>query len=125
MKRKEMVDRRIHKRFKVQDGALAVLRANIRKVGQIVDISRGGIAFCYMSNGERLNGLFELDIVLADNGFRLEKILIKAISDFEIDNKMSFSLITMRRLCAQFGKLRHGQISQLEYFILNHTIREV
>lgn len=125
MERKEIVDRRIHKRFKVQDYALAVVRANIRKVGQIIDISRGGLAFRYMSNGERLNGSFELDILLADNGFRLEKVTIKAISDFEIANETSFSSITMRRLCAQFGKLRHNQISQLEYFILNHTIGEV
>ena len=66
MERKKLVDRRIHKRFKVQDGALALLRANIRKVGQIIDISRGGLAFRYMSNGERLNGSFELNILLAD-----------------------------------------------------------
>ena len=125
MERKEIFDRRIHKRFKVQDDALAVLRTNIRKVGQIVDIGRGGLAFRYMSNGERLNGLFELDILLANNGFRLEKVSIKAISDFEIDNEVCFSFITMRRLCAQFEKLRHNQISQLEYFILNHTIGEV
>lgn len=121
MERKELVDRRIHKRFKVQDGALALLRANIRKVGQIIDISRGGLAFRYMSNGERLNGSFELDILLANNGFRLEKVPIKSVSDFEIANETSFSSITMRRLCAQFGELKHNQISQLEYFILNYT----
>jgi hypothetical protein len=120
-----MLERRKHKRFKVQNGAFAVLGAppwpHSTKVGQIIDMSMGGLAFSYIAEQEPSNGSFELGIFLADNSFRLRKIPFETISDLEI-KKGPFNSITMRRSGVQFGELTPNQISQLKYFIRNHTI---
>jgi len=97
--------------------------------GQIVDVSRGGLAFHYVAGEEKEeegpNGSFELVILLADNNFHIDKVPFETISDFEIANKVPFSSITMRRRGVQFGKLTDKQISQLDYFIRNYAIGEV
>jgi len=120
-----MVERRKHKRFKVQDRAFVVLGAPPRphstKAGQIIDISMGGLAFSYIADDDRSNASSELGIFLADNSFHLRHIPFETISDLKT-NRVPFSSITIRRSGVQFGELTHDQISQLEYFIQNHTI---
>ncbi len=32
------------------------------KIGQLVDISKGGGAFLYIANGEKINGRFNIDL---------------------------------------------------------------
>ena len=54
-KRKELMERRKHKRFQVQDSVFVVLRApwpRSAKVGQIIDMSRHGLAFRYIAGEE-------------------------------------------------------------------------
>lgn len=119
---KDLVEQREFKRFEVQEGAFAAMRGPVSKLGQIIDISKGGLAFRYIDTGVYPDRSFDLDILLTDNGFHLEEVPCKAISDSEITNEFQFSSITMRRLGAQFEELTHNQTSQLEYFIQNHTI---
>jgi hypothetical protein len=121
---KNPIERRKHKRFKVQYGAFAVFQSNVKKLGQIIDISRGGLAFRYLANGERFKGSDELDILLADNYFHLEKIPFRTISDFGIASEIPYNSITTRRCGVRFGELGQGQISRIEYFIHNYTIAE-
>jgi len=127
-KRKEIVERRKHKRFQVQDSAFVVLRApwpHSTKVGQIIDMSGQGLAFRYIAGEERSNGSFKLEILLGDHSFYLNKIPFKTVSDCEVANEVPFSCIQMRRTGVQFGDLAPNQISQIEYFIRNHTTGEV
>ena len=121
-----MLERRKHKRFQLQNGAFAVLRAfswphSTQKLGQIIDMSMGGLAFSYIAEQEPSNGSFELGIFLADHSFHLRTIAFETISDLET-NGVPFSSITMRRSGVQFRELTPKQISQLKYFIRNHTI---
>ncbi len=131
MRKEEIVERRTHKRFRAQDGAFAVAgmppQPHFIPPGQIVDVSRGGLAFHYVAGDEKEgpNGSFELVILLANKNFHIDKVPFETISDFEIANEVPFSSITMRRRGVQFGKLTDKQISQLDYFIRNHTIGEV
>ena len=127
-KSKKQVDRRRHKRFQVRDSAFVVLRApwpHFTKVGQIIDISRQGLAFRYIADEGRSNGSSELEILLGNQSFYLDKVPFKTISDSKTDNDIPFSSIKMRRSGVQFGKLTPEQISQLKYFIWNHTTGEV
>lgn len=121
---KDFAERREGKRFEVQEGAFASLRCPVSKLGQITDISRGGLAFRYIDTGVRPDRSFDLDISLTDNDFHLKEVSCKKISDSEIISEFHFSSITMRRLGVQFAELTHNQTSQLEYFIKNHTIGE-
>lgn len=121
------IERRKHKRFQAQDGALAVLKPSwpdSTRLGQIIDISRGGLAFRCIAGEARSNRSSELSIIFADHGFHLDKLTIKTISDFETA-KMPFASMTPRRRSVQFEELTHKQVSQLGYFIRNHTTGEV
>ena len=115
-------ERRKHKRFQVEDIAFAVLRGQVELLGQIIDISRGGLAFHYIVSGRNVKSSSELDILLAYYGLYMEKIQFKTISDFQIPNKSPFSPIIMRRHGVKFGKLTPNQSSMLEDFIREYTI---
>ncbi len=121
----DSADRRIHKRFEVKEGAFSSLRGPVSKLGQIMDISRGGLAFRYIDTGVYPDSSFELDISSTNNGFHMTEVSCKAVSDSAIANEFHSSSITMRRLGVQFAELTHNQTSQLEHFIQTHTVGEV
>ena len=116
------VERRKHKRFQVQDIAFAVLRGQVEQLGQIIDISKGGLAFHYIVSGRNVRSSSGLDILLAYYGLYMEKIQFKTISDFQIPNKSPFSPIIMRRHGVKFEELTPNQASMLEDFIREYTI---
>jgi hypothetical protein len=127
-KRKGVAERRHHKRFQVHGGAFAVLRPRsgilgqvIDIVGEIVDISQGGLMFRYIAGENRSHKPFELDIVLAGDDFRLDKIPFSAASDRQMAGEWSLSPTTMRRQGVQFGVLTDDQKAQLRYFIQNYA----
>jgi len=125
MDSKELVDKRKHKRFRSQDLAFAAFGSHIKEIGQIMDISMGGLAFRYIADGDQLNESHELEIYLANNGFHLKEVPFNTISDFELTSEFPLSSIIMRRRGVQFGELPQTRVSQLEYFIQNHTVGEV
>jgi len=116
------IERRKHRRFQVQSIAFAVLRDQGRQLGQIVDISMGGLAFNYIAVGGNADRAFELDILLAYKGLYMKKVQFMTISDFQIANKSPFSPITMRRHGVKFGELMPKQRSMLKNFLKEHTI---
>ena len=126
--RNELVDRRQHERFQVREGAFVVLRPrspvlgqDIDIVGQIVDISKSGLVLRYVSSQERSYESFELDIVLAGNGFRLNGVPVKTILDCQMADGAASNSTTVRRRGVQFGTLTEQQLTQLERFIRDHT----
>ena len=123
------MERREHKRFEVRSGAFAVLSTPesrfTKRVGQIIDISMGGLAFCYIATEEPSNGESELKIITTNNGFHLDRLPSRTVSDFETPDESPFTSISMRRSGLQFGRLTEEQISMLEHFILQHTVGEV
>jgi hypothetical protein len=104
----EFVEQRKHKRFRPQDGTYAVLRGPGKKLGQVINISQGGLSFRYIDIGERPKRAFELDISI-DSASR----------------EFPFSSTPTRRRGGQFMALNENQISDLEYFIQNYAVGEV
>ena len=126
MRRKKVLDQRKLKRFRAREGAFAVLKDNASKLGQIIDVCAGGLAFRYVDVGNLSQISFhELDIFLAENGFCLKEVPFRVISELEMDNGMPFSSVIMRRLGVQFGELTQAQRDMLDYFIRYHTLGEV
>jgi hypothetical protein len=115
-------DRRIYPRFKVNDGAYAALSPDSTIMGQIVDISRGGLCFRYIVHREQAFESVATHIFVGDNGFYLEKMPYKIVEDEQIDNGSSFSSIIMRQRRVYFSNLNPNQLAQLDYFLLNRTI---
>jgi hypothetical protein len=119
------VENRKFKRFKVKDLSFALLKSSFyEELGEIIDISKGGLAFKYLVGENQIKEAVELDIILAHNGFHIKKLPCKTISDFEIINEIYFSSLKMRQHSIEFGELDNNQISELDYFIKQHTISE-
>jgi len=121
IKRKESVERRKDKRFEVQEGTFAVFTPHFSNWGQVIDISRHGLAFRYTGKGLPKNMPSQLGISIADIGFYLGRVPFKVISDFEIARAGSHHLSMARQCGVEFGELTPGQISQLEFIISNYT----
>ncbi len=121
--RKELVERRKHKRFRVPRNVFVAARPHYNIVGRLTDIGMDGLSFRYMNSGEPSNKSFELDIFLADGHFYLENVPCETISDLET-YESPFGSVTTRQCAVQFGGLKSHQKAQLEYLIKNHTIGE-
>jgi len=122
---KGIANKRKHTRFRSQDLAFAAFGAYSKEIGEIIDISMGGLAFLYIADGDQINESRELEIYLANNGFHLKEVPFTTISDFELTSEFPTSFIIMKRCGVQFGELTQTQVSQLGYFIQNHTVGEV
>jgi len=117
------VEMRKFTRFKVKDLSFALLKTVFyEELGEIIDISKGGLAFKYLVGENQIKEAVELDIIHAHNSFHIKKLPCKTISDFEIINEIDFSSLKMKRHSIKFGELDNNQISELDYFIKHHTI---
>lgn len=124
-KRKEF---RKYQRFYTQHGAVAALEESMSslKVGLIANISKGGLAFCYLDQikiKEEPNETFNSVISWHVSDFFMDKIPCEVVSDEEITVSSSSSTCTLpMRFCRiQFGELVPHQFSKLEDFIENYT----
>jgi hypothetical protein len=129
---KKIVDHRAHQRYQVPTNSYVSLGSDDRVLGQIIDISLGGIAFRYMGS-QKLPDESHLDIVLTEGDLYLSKVPFKTVSDYEIPNTVLCKTVdpiprscrTMRRSGLQFGDLTPEHRVQLEYYLLNYAIGEV
>lgn len=115
-------DRRKSKRHKIKDVAFAVLTSGLdEELGQIVNISRGGLAFEYFVGSRRIRDAKYLDIMLTKNEMHIREIRVLTICDFEIENKLPFSTIAKRRQSVCFESLTTEQERQVRHLIQKHT----
>ena len=120
--RMHVAEQRENKRFQVPRDAFAALRPDYIIVGQIINISMGGLGFRYLGN-EGPSNASELDIFLAGRAFYLYKVPFQTVWDF-VTNEMPSSSINMKVCGMQFRDLTPNQISQLEYFIQDYALCE-
>ena len=118
------VERRKYKRFLVQEGAYALLKNNSSKLGQIKNISRGGLAISYIVDEDQMNESFKVDIFIGKKGYCLKDVPSKKVSDLHIDNRLPFSTFSIRQARIQFNELNPSQLSQLDNFIRDYTTGE-
>lgn len=119
--KKDLVERRKHKRFKAKEGAFAVLTSE-NKMGQIQDISRSGLTFQYIGHSEPSSGSTEMEIFSTVHDFYLKKVPARVVVDSEIEKTVPFSSVPMRRVNVQFEEMTPIQSKLLEYFIQNFNI---
>lgn len=121
MNRIKRVERRKYKRFRVQDGNFAALSPEFYVVGQILDISRSGLAFRYVASTARAHECAELKILKTDGSFSCDRIPFKAIWDRSMPQSFALDSVTLRHCGVQFGELGDDRKFDLKYFIDNHT----
>lgn len=120
-KRNGSPERRKHKRFKVKAGPLAVSIPDFKKLGQIKDISKGGLAFQYIENGDQTKEPVGVEILSIVGGYYLSKLPVRTVLDVEVDYTGSLNLSLKRQLSLEFGKLNYHQKVLLEHFIQKYT----
>lgn len=109
-------ERRQFQRYSAPESAFALLRAGHEKLGQIKNISKGGLAFEYTPDENHKNSVEselsrKIDIfifgdkIFGDN-FRLSTIPCKIIYDGDtVPDHSIITSIPMRRCGVQFGNL--------------------
>ncbi|MFZ0485132.1 MAG: hypothetical protein WAL93_17215 [Desulfobacterales bacterium] len=118
------VEKRSYHRFQAKDGVYAIINYKPVIFGQIINISKDGMAVRYSSNGKQSSVSSELDVFIMDSNFYIEKVQIKIVSDFEVGGKSLLSSQTNRQRCFQFGEMKSSQHFQLDYLLQNHTQKD-
>ncbi|MBW1741830.1 MAG: PilZ domain-containing protein, partial [Deltaproteobacteria bacterium] len=116
-------EKRRFRRFIAQDMAFAVFRPHFTKLGKIKDISRGGMAFEYVTFEGAKEDSGEIDLFVSGARFHLSRMPAQTVYDSGVaDNHYTFSPFVERRRCAvQFGELTQEQTTQLNHFLETHT----
>ena len=142
--KKKCIMRGKHERLKVKTGAIAMIKPipatreqtknmNVErnafvaraKYCQIINISKDGLAFRYIDGNSESNDQFELDILFIQDSIcftYLRNIPFK-IAWISPDAKNLSSNIRTKLLGVQFGEMMPNQMSQLDRFIQECTIR--
>jgi hypothetical protein len=119
-----IIERRLAKRLRAVDGALAAMSPASGRVGQIRNISLRGLAFRYIADDSpaaNLNRTVNLQIMFAGKGVWLDSIPAKWIADVDIPPDPSFSGIPLRQSSLQFISLTEAQRARLKEYISRFT----
>lgn len=134
----------MHKRFAARDKTFAVLRsdqctldqingmsmgeiacavynAKPVKMGQIVDMSQGGLSFDCIDEACPSGKSLRLDILSANDKFYMGRIKFKPVHEHKSKDTAPISPIRMKKQGVQFVDLSFRQIARLERFLRNHT----
>lgn len=114
-------DRRRQQRFEVKNLAIAVPNKPSPQVGRIVNISKGGMAVRYLDMESWADEADTIDILI-NSSFFMTKIPILNVNDFKVENQVSFSVMTERQCCLEFGTLSVDQEKLLDEFIMKHAV---
>jgi hypothetical protein len=112
----QQTDRRKEKRFDVKGRAFVAVGPHFDKVGPIIDVSMGGLAFHYLAIGKQKGGL-SADIFMTNRDFFVGYIPFDIIRDSEVSKAHPPGIATMRRCSLRFRDLTQSQASKLRYFI--------
>ena len=118
---------RKHKRYKVKSGIFAVLGHEFSKLGQIIDISMGGLSFCYAGAKTRqidsTEMIFLFDKLGADVNNLSYKFDTRIVSEEKISENDRAKGNGQKIRCAlQFNDLPYHQKKWIEIFLRTHTI---
>jgi hypothetical protein len=129
--KKEFTEHRKHERFKVKNGAIAIIRfsniiATAQKYTQILNISRGGLAFRSIERKGESNNPAKLDLLFIDDSIcstYLKYVPLKTVWVSHINSKNSVNPLKIKKQGVVFGEMTPQQESQLDRFLEECTIR--
>ncbi len=133
--KKEFVEYRKDERIKVKAGAIVTITIGentsdnfaskyIQK-GQIINISKRGLAFRYTDRNSESNEPFELDIIFSQDIISvtyLKDVPFKTVWVSNEDSKPSFGHLKIKQRGVQFGELMPNQKNQLDCFLQKYAV---
>ena len=126
--RKRTIERRKNKRYKAVEGAYAAISPNSNKLGQIIDISMGGLCFKYMDNEDNIEASGKRDeesIFLSSMGYYVGDLPFQTIADYEMTEIPSFSSMKVRKRHVKFTNLTFKQLFDLDYYLNNNVSEQI
>jgi Tfp pilus assembly protein PilZ len=114
--KKVLSEQRRHKRFQLKVSAFALLNSPFSEMGEIMDISMGGLSFRYTSDRALPKGSLALDILCVDDGFQVAKVPVSTVAESVVSGEV-------RRRGVQFDRLTNMQLSQVRYFIRTYAAK--
>jgi len=116
-----MKERRKYERHLVQDGALAVLGANTSRVGQIEDISLGGIKFHYVQMEEPSHEFPCLALLKIGEHALIDNLPFSIVHDSGPDISLPYTSLPLGHIQIKFGRLTENQRNQIDKFINSYS----
>jgi len=116
-------ERRIHRRYKVKAQAFAALASHYL-IGQIKNISKGGISFTCIASVKPDSRTFEIEIFTQDEKFHLREIPFKIVSELDVEDRIPSSVLQKKQINGVFLEMTDDQVSQLEEFLQNYVLDE-
>jgi Tfp pilus assembly protein PilZ len=110
-------ERRRHRRFHLRVIAFALLNSSFSLMGEIIDISMGGLSFWYTFDREIPKGPLAVDILCVDDEFQVVKVPVNTVAESILSRKV-------RRRGVQFARLTTRQLSQVRFFIQTYAVGE-
>jgi hypothetical protein len=101
--------------------AMAIIKSKPTHMGEIVEISRGGLSFQYIDTDRILSQPCELDILFIDEDFHLSGLPFQAVEDRSIKSDAPFDVLRMKRLTVKFCGLTSKQKLKLDHLLKNYT----
>jgi hypothetical protein len=122
MQQNNLLERRKHKRYQVEE---SVLVFNSTTFGQIINISEGGLSFRYLAQkGDPPLSSFEIGILNGDNGFYLDKLSCRTVTVNDTPPIHPTSSTIIRRTGIQFTDLTSEQNERLANFLIQNATGE-
>ncbi|MGD9824221.1 PilZ domain-containing protein [Desulfobacter sp.] len=126
--RKRIIERRRNKRYKAVEGAYAAISPNSKRLGQIIDISMGGLCFKYIDTAnkpEEPENRNEESIFLSSIGYYVGDLSFQTIADYEITDTPSCIAMKVRKRHVKFTDLTLKQLFDLHYYLKNNASEQV
>lgn len=126
--RKRTIERRKNKRYKAVEGAYAAISPNSNKIGQIIDISMGGLCFKYINTenkSEEPVNRNEASIFLSSMGYYVGDLPFQTIADYEVTDRPSFSSMKVRKRHVKFTDLTFKQLFDLDNYLKNNVSEQI
>jgi hypothetical protein len=120
------MEKRRQIRFLAKENAFAALGAKFTKVGRVKNISTGGLAFEYITDGDGEDNASQLDLFVSGEEFHLPKIPCRVIYDIPArrsnGNRIFFQPFLTKQCGVKFETLTEEKKAKLDLFIEMHTI---
>lgn len=118
-KAQNFVERRKHKRYQLSDDILVF---NDTTFGQIINISKGGLAFRFLTSKEiGQNPFFELGILNSSSGFYLENIPCQTVTSTDSAPIHPTGSTIVRRNGVKFTHLTDEMLQKIDEFLAENT----
>jgi hypothetical protein len=122
----QQMDRRMYKRFKVQEASFAFIEKDVKILCKLKNIGRGGVSLITVANAEQIPEIFDMDIFVSGRVFYLKNLPAKKISEVAVNHTSFVNAFSKSQIGIEFGELTDSQVSRLEDFIQDYgTIEDL